>query len=620
MRSPTIHTAIALVLAALFVAPVAAVEPGGNDTRDPVRHLAGAVDRVAAGVEGPPGVRPPHEHGCRCARVRRRRPARPGRREGRGHRQADRQDAPRRGLDAEPGSEGPHGAAERGRRCLGRARRQRHRVGHVGRLVLDVRRGLEVVCRDPHQLQEPHHAAVDQVDRPDCGDGQLHEPEGLLRGGVEGPHDGLGIRLRLVHDRRQHHRLRLAYLAHPRREQGNGGGRQPVRVHERHVHLAEDDRVRVRRRRLRARQALVHQRHPQRPGHDPRGRPQLRHQPLERARLRRRREPDLACRHVELHDEGLRGPVLDDGQQRPPPQPRLAPWGARLAERIREGRRRARQLVHDRPVLRQRPGQARPDPTRRRDVLRPRHAHAVRQLRQLHGRITRCRRDHDPPRGRHGQPDVLAQDDRAPRHDAVHHRSQGRAAPRRQDRHRPGLDDLVQDPVRRLERCHRPGQGRDQAEHARFVHRRRDRRTARRPHLGRRDRQRRGRELQGDPQRHERRHHPRIRPLLDRRRRRTSARATPTPSPPSTRPGTPERPRPRPSRHPRTPTPSRRQRPRRPRIPPQPRIRPRPRIPPRRPTPPRPQTRRPRRTRTRTRSRPRCRSPSPVSRRSPPSA
>ena len=54
----------------------------------------------------------------------------------------------------------------------------------------------------------------------------------------------------------------------------------------------------------------------------------------------------------ELHDEGLRGPVLDDGQQRAAPQPRLAPRRARLAERVPEGRRHARQQLHDRPVLR----------------------------------------------------------------------------------------------------------------------------------------------------------------------------------------------------------------------------------------------------------------------------
>ena len=38
-------------------------------------------------------------------------------------------------------------------------------------------------------------------------------------------------------------------------------------------------------------------------------------------------------RHLGVHERGLRGPVLDDGQQRPPPQPREPARRARLAGR-----------------------------------------------------------------------------------------------------------------------------------------------------------------------------------------------------------------------------------------------------------------------------------------------
>ena len=49
---------------------------------DADRHARGPVDRVAAGVEGPRALRPPHEHRRRTPRVRRRRPVRSGRRAG----------------------------------------------------------------------------------------------------------------------------------------------------------------------------------------------------------------------------------------------------------------------------------------------------------------------------------------------------------------------------------------------------------------------------------------------------------------------------------------------------------------------------------------------------------
>ena len=56
--------------------------------------------------------------------------------------------------------------------------------------------------------------------------------------------------------------------------------------------------------------------------------------------------------------ERLPGPVLDDGQQRPAPQPRIASRRARPPERVPEGHRRPGQHLHDRLVLRQRAREA----------------------------------------------------------------------------------------------------------------------------------------------------------------------------------------------------------------------------------------------------------------------
>ena len=158
--------------------------------------------------------------------------------------------------------------------------------------------------------------------------GAASEPEDLLRGGVEGPDDRRGDGLRLVHDRRDDHGLRLADVAHARLERGDRGRGQPERLHQRDVHLAADERVRLRRRRLRARELHVHQRHAQRPGDGPRGRPQLRARPRERAQLRRGWHAGDDRRGRELHDADLRRPVLDDGQQGPPPQPRARSWAS----------------------------------------------------------------------------------------------------------------------------------------------------------------------------------------------------------------------------------------------------------------------------------------------------
>ncbi len=56
----------------------------------------------------------------------------------------------------------------------------------------------------------------------------------------------------------------------------------------------------------------------------------------------------------------LRGSVLHHGQQRAPPQPRVAPGRARLADVVGEGDRRSRQHLHHHAVLRRRRPQAGP--------------------------------------------------------------------------------------------------------------------------------------------------------------------------------------------------------------------------------------------------------------------
>ena len=249
MRRTTIHTALALLLAAVFVAPVAAVEPGGNDTGDPHRHARGPVDRVAAGRRRArststsgraPAVVPlefadggPDGLGGAKVEVT-------GKRIGKTLHVAG--STPGRGLKVRSAAVEPRTLAPGPRSTAAAPCRARPGDGYTTAAAVD-----QVVRRHPHELQEPHDPAVDEDDRPERRHRQLHEPEGLLRGGVEGPHDGLGLRLRLVHDRRQHDRLRLAHVAHARERQGDRRRRQPRGLHERDVHLAADERVRLRR-------------------------------------------------------------------------------------------------------------------------------------------------------------------------------------------------------------------------------------------------------------------------------------------------------------------------------------------------------------------------------------
>ena len=193
---------------------------------------------------------------------------------------------------------------------------------------------------------------------------------------------------------------------------------RPHGVHQRDVHLALHEQLRVRGRRLRARPLHVSQRDDQHAGHGPRGRPQPGARARERAHLHGRRDAGHDRREQRLLDAGLRRSVLRDGQRRAAPRPRLAAGRARLAVRLAEGGGIAGAHLHDRAVLRIGDGQARPDPARRRQLLRPRPADAARGLRLVHRGLARRERRHGPPGLGLGQPDLVASRHGAARHDA----------------------------------------------------------------------------------------------------------------------------------------------------------------------------------------------------------
>ena len=100
----------------------------------------------------------------------------------------------------------------------GRRGRDRQRGPGVGRQ--DARRGHV-------QLQRPADDPVHEDPAPGRRVQRRVEREGLLRGGVEGPADAHGQRVRLVQDRRQHRELRLEDLAYAGLERRHGGRRQP---------------------------------------------------------------------------------------------------------------------------------------------------------------------------------------------------------------------------------------------------------------------------------------------------------------------------------------------------------------------------------------------------------
>ena len=270
-------------------------------------------------------------------------------------------------------------------------------------------------------------------------------------------------RLRLVHDQRHDDRLRLADLAHARLERRHGGRRRPQRLHQRDVHLAADAPVRVRGRRLRARastrylngtisvQVMTHE-----VGHNfGLGHANARNCTVGGTRVTI--AADASCTTQDYAD-----PFSHDGQQRAAPQPRLAARRARLA---RARRRRSigspGNTYTIAPYFGTGRRQARPRPARRRHLLRPRRPHPVRRASTPSPPGRRpCRGVTIRHRHGHRQPDRLAQGDRAARHDAGDDRPQGRAAARRQDDDRPGLDDLVHDACRSARPASSSGSGR----------------------------------------------------------------------------------------------------------------------------------------------------------------
>ena len=238
--------AAAAFLAAVIVAPVAAVAPGGASDET----VTGVFEAIA--VDTPGGGPDRYEYTVRRGhdvtrvafdagdpqafagatvsvtgnRRRWRHAARPI-------------GAPRDRRPRPPAGDG------RGAGCVGGRDRQprgdrrlRDRQRGPGRDRQDAR-GRDV------QLQRPADDPVHQGPAPGRRVQQRVERQGVLRGGVEGPAHDHGNRVRVVPDRRQHGELRLEHLAHPGVERRHGRRREPLRLHARDVRLPEHERLRM---------------------------------------------------------------------------------------------------------------------------------------------------------------------------------------------------------------------------------------------------------------------------------------------------------------------------------------------------------------------------------------
>ena len=207
MRRTTLRTLLALVLALVFVAPVAAVTPGGAAEET----LTGVLEQVI--VEDLDPGRSHEEFTLRTPRglVELRfadgGPDGHGRRDGHGDRPARRQGAGRRARRAPApacasSARRPARAWARNRspsRPLTARRRpwpprvEATATSAVAKSVALILINFTDLTTQPFTKSEVQAAAHRQLD----------EPQGLLRGGVEGPDDGHRRRLRLVHDRRR---------------------------------------------------------------------------------------------------------------------------------------------------------------------------------------------------------------------------------------------------------------------------------------------------------------------------------------------------------------------------------------------------------------------------------
>ena len=207
MRRPLLQPLVALALAALFVAPVAAAEPGGAGTetlkgtldalyvetfeeahpheRYELRTAHGQVP-LEFGDGGPDGLEGAQVEvtGTRKGKTLHVASSRPGRDLKVLHKATEQELGALLTTDGDGGTTTADGGVhDRG------GRHQEHR-------------------RDPHQLQGQHVAAVHEEHGPDRDDRQRDERQEVRRGGGEGPLDPQRDGLRLVHDRLDVHLLR----------------------------------------------------------------------------------------------------------------------------------------------------------------------------------------------------------------------------------------------------------------------------------------------------------------------------------------------------------------------------------------------------------------------------
>ena len=240
MRRPTLHAILALLVVAVFAAPAQAAGAAADGQRDPDRDARGVLRRR------PPGAR------------RGRRPALDLRTEhgtvpvdfaGRG---------PRRLIGAKVALTGTRrgGVLELASSAPGPELRVLDRSTTAGRTPESVQADASPVAKTfavvlinfTNLATQPWTKATVASAVTGAAPSLKTFYEEESKGRMTDRGDGL----RLVHDQRDDHRLRLADVAHARLERGDRGRSQPERVHERDVHLAADGRVRVRGGRLRA--------------------------------------------------------------------------------------------------------------------------------------------------------------------------------------------------------------------------------------------------------------------------------------------------------------------------------------------------------------------------------